>query len=750
MNNFDYMPNYGDTSPSRKRVSSKLHNTPSLYSYKKTPLTNGTSFMNRLNNSNYQSTTTISNSHQHQHQRHNNINSISFDEDQYTSSDIDHIQFDDDNNYNYSNNSNNSNKTTNKYNFQTNDTLNKRQPQQQQQQQQQQQPLTSSSLNNTSSINDISHLSQSHPNPRKLKESRPVLSSETHSNRNLLTSLKNIVTYPFTLISKAFLWFDFTIFRWFKGPINTQKERKGEIGYKCKNIGWVIFIATLVIFGVLGFFSQSTPFIISNTTTSNTKLDRDTLYPLLDEYLKVKGYEKTKTFDKLIEKLENDIQLLREFDKQQQQKQQDHTQIELKDNKNIKEIQEQIIQLKKLIISETTVRELVEKYSENDSMKNELRQLLSKLLEELKSVSDQQLQELKNQYNVQTLKIQSHANKVIDEQSDKINQLVNKLNSNTDDQVTTLSNEYQAISNRLEKLSNQLSTSFSDQISKLSVQQQQNISKEIQLQVNQESTKLNQLFITIKQNLESIQNYINENPDIQSISNSVSSLEQLRDMIDDALEIYSADKIAKPDYALYSGGGTIAYNLEHYKISPTYPSPNRDWLGLATRWIIPTPKPNPPEIIIEPTVNTGSCWGFYGGNGTVAVKLSQPIKPSEVTLEHINSKISHHIESSPQEFKVFGLKNTTDIGLELGTFTYDINKNRHLQTFKLNNENEETFSHIVFKVLSNYGYRYTCIYRFRVHGVPSPLPSSTQKQQQVEESTISNTLNSDSFYDGLN
>ncbi|RVE75873.1 hypothetical protein OJAV_G00003120 [Oryzias javanicus] len=74
------------------------------------------------------------------------------------------------------------------------------------------------------------------------------------------------------------------------------------------------------------------------------------------------------------------------------------------------------------------------------------------------------------------------------------------------------------------------------------------------------------------------------------------------------------------------------------------------------------------------------------------------------------------IDSAPKDFQVYGMKNDTEEGKLLGTFTYDEN-GESSQTFDLPNPSDMVHRVVELRVLSNWGHmEYTCLYRFRVHG----------------------------------
>ncbi|XP_054551729.1 SUN domain-containing protein 3 isoform X2 [Talpa occidentalis] len=120
-------------------------------------------------------------------------------------------------------------------------------------------------------------------------------------------------------------------------------------------------------------------------------------------------------------------------------------------------------------------------------------------------------------------------------------------------------------------------------------------------------------------------------------------------------------------------------------------------------------------------VHPGKCWAFPGSQGHVLIKLAREIIPTAVTMEHISEKVSPsgNISSAPKEFSVYGiLKQCEGEEIFLGQFIYN-KKGITVQTFTIQHEVSESLVCVKLKILSNWGHpKYTCLYRFRVHGTP--------------------------------
>ncbi|EDL40621.1 Sad1 and UNC84 domain containing 1, isoform CRA_a [Mus musculus] len=111
-----------------------------------------------------------------------------------------------------------------------------------------------------------------------------------------------------------------------------------------------------------------------------------------------------------------------------------------------------------------------------------------------------------------------------------------------------------------------------------------------------------------------------------------------------------------------------------------------------------------------------------GSQGHILIKLARKIIPTAVTMEHISEKVSPsgNISSAPKEFSVYGvMKKCEGEEIFLGQFIYN-KMEATIQTFELQNEASESLLCVKLQILSNWGHpKYTCLYRFRVHGIPS-------------------------------
>ncbi|XP_064405873.1 SUN domain-containing protein 1-like [Halichondria panicea] len=178
-----------------------------------------------------------------------------------------------------------------------------------------------------------------------------------------------------------------------------------------------------------------------------------------------------------------------------------------------------------------------------------------------------------------------------------------------------------------------------------------------------------------------------------------------------SLERYSADRIAKFDFALENSGGSVLLD----KCSPTFPQSlsSVHLFGIPLWYISGTPK-----IIIQPEVYPGDCWALNGTSGYATIQLKGSVLVTEVTIEHIPKTLSpsEKLDSAPKDFSVYGMSSEGDEdGAHLGRFSYDID-GPAIQMFNVQ-ATDAYYEIIRFTFESNHGDpAYTCIYRVRVHG----------------------------------
>jgi hypothetical protein len=189
----------------------------------------------------------------------------------------------------------------------------------------------------------------------------------------------------------------------------------------------------------------------------------------------------------------------------------------------------------------------------------------------------------------------------------------------------------------------------------------------------------------------------------------------------------------------------------------------------------------PPGIAILPSLDVGDCWPFAGSHGTIAIRLSDSIYPTHVTIEHVRKELTTDISVAPKTIEFWvRLTNQTENALveqtalrianatgqesiesrslipgpvvlgkqtpvdpkaepfvKLHTFTYDIDGDA-VQSFELpvDMTNLDVAVKVVALVIrTNHGSQtQTCLYRTKVHGFPSKPKEQNSDAQPASQS----------------
>uniref|UniRef100_A0A452RIM1 SUN domain-containing protein 3 n=1 Tax=Ursus americanus TaxID=9643 RepID=A0A452RIM1_URSAM len=195
-------------------------------------------------------------------------------------------------------------------------------------------------------------------------------------------------------------------------------------------------------------------------------------------------------------------------------------------------------------------------------------------------------------------------------------------------------------------------------------------------------------------------------------------LEEMSNLVNYVLKKLREDQVQMADYALKSAGASIieAGTSESYKNNKA----KLYWHGIGFLTY-----EMPPDIILQPDVHPGKCWAFPGSQGHALIKLARKIKPTAITMEHISEKVSPsgNISSAPKEFSVYVRDNQNPCH-PLGSLEMNICIRHSFVSFLyFQHDVSESLLCVKLKILSNWGHlKYTCLYRFRVHGTPGESP----------------------------
>uniref|UniRef100_A0A7G3AXG0 Putative spindle pole body protein n=1 Tax=Lutzomyia longipalpis TaxID=7200 RepID=A0A7G3AXG0_LUTLO len=191
--------------------------------------------------------------------------------------------------------------------------------------------------------------------------------------------------------------------------------------------------------------------------------------------------------------------------------------------------------------------------------------------------------------------------------------------------------------------------------------------------------------------------------------------ENVKRIVREALAVYDADKTGLVDYALESAGGQILST----RCTESYHTKTAQISIFGIPLWYPS---NTPRTAISPSVQPGNCWAFQGFPGFLVLKLNLPILVTGFTMEHIPKSLAPNgqIDSAPKGFSVWGLVDEEDQEpLLFGKYIFEDNE-RSLQYFPVQSEGITRPHQIVeLRIESNHDNpNYTCLYRFRVHGIP--------------------------------
>jgi len=192
--------------------------------------------------------------------------------------------------------------------------------------------------------------------------------------------------------------------------------------------------------------------------------------------------------------------------------------------------------------------------------------------------------------------------------------------------------------------------------------------------------------------------------------------------IEEASSLWFADRTGRQDFALAPGGGRV---VGHSQLSPFVgrgDGPITSVLSFLRSGV----HPKSDEWLLTPSLEQpGDCIALHSSTGYVDVRLRQSVKVDAVTLEHANSLNAYDLHSAPRDVQVYGWharkksckhSKPPKSLIPLGNYTYSINRGS-VQTFDV--VSPQTVDHVRLVVKNNQGHqKWTCLYRFRVHGVP--------------------------------
>ncbi|KAL4249783.1 SUN domain-containing protein 1-5 [Abortiporus biennis] len=247
-------------------------------------------------------------------------------------------------------------------------------------------------------------------------------------------------------------------------------------------------------------------------------------------------------------------------------------------------------------------------------------------------------------------------------------------------------------------------------------------------------------------------------------------------LVNSAVSKASKDTLARPDFALHSGGARVIPTLtsDTFEIHPQ--GITGQILGMVTGNGYAIGRP--PVTALHHEEHNGHCWPFAGSRGQLGVALSFPVFITDITIDHVAKEVATDMRSAPRHMELWGMVEGHDnlekvndwkakkalrremerVDAELAgktyvdsdpdpifpptlpksvpyvriaNFTYNIYSPNHIQTFAVPQDIQDLgvdFGVVVLLVQDNWGRdEFTCLYRLRVHGqrmgdIQSPLP----------------------------
>lgn len=192
-------------------------------------------------------------------------------------------------------------------------------------------------------------------------------------------------------------------------------------------------------------------------------------------------------------------------------------------------------------------------------------------------------------------------------------------------------------------------------------------------------------------------------------------------LIDRALIRYSKDTIAKQDYALATAGARV-----HPGQTSATMILRKPWVVSQILWGSRSTTGRTADLALHPNTQPGMCWPFEGQEGSLGVILSRKVRITDVTVEHIAKEMTPEIGTAPKEVEVwvlpddpslrdrFPIDSTYPSHILAASFVYDPDALSPLQSFPIHADLREldlVTENVIFRIKSNHGGEYTCIYR---------------------------------------
>eukprot|EP00455_Lapot_gusevi_P033328 TRINITY_DN3642_c0_g1_i1.p1 TRINITY_DN3642_c0_g1~~TRINITY_DN3642_c0_g1_i1.p1 ORF type:complete len:718 (+),score=133.21 TRINITY_DN3642_c0_g1_i1:70-2223(+) len=251
-------------------------------------------------------------------------------------------------------------------------------------------------------------------------------------------------------------------------------------------------------------------------------------------------------------------------------------------------------------------------------------------------------------------------------------------------------------------LQEQIQASLKEVHAALSASQQQLTT--LQQQVSQQDISLDSL----RSKLEATHTHVNQ---LSQQMETFATEDFVQQHVDEAMERLHADGTEQVDWAFWANGGHI---LEHSQTSQEH----LQGLDFLSAWLHESfVDHQKPEQILKPDMTAGNCWPMKGQQGYVVIQLRQPVRLTQVAIEHLSHKIAVDFSSAPKRMALYGIRSMQHLDQAdlLVSFEYR-SAARQLQQFSIP-QSDVAYPAVRLEIQSNHGNpNFTCLYRVRVHG----------------------------------
>ncbi|KAK8808215.1 hypothetical protein WA171_001437, partial [Blastocystis sp. BT1] len=189
----------------------------------------------------------------------------------------------------------------------------------------------------------------------------------------------------------------------------------------------------------------------------------------------------------------------------------------------------------------------------------------------------------------------------------------------------------------------------------------------------------------------------------EQITDLKSALEETNNQLNLIRHRVRIDGTDRIDYAYEKNGGRV---LTGRKWTTEPPS------GAYFAWSI---QQADPSLAINPPTEKGYCYPMDSSKAMFTVRVLQPRNPEYFSIDHISQYVTEDRRTAPKLMEIWGYENESSQPIRLvSKCEYDIH-GETTQFCKSEYKGEKLFQLFQLVIQDNWGAKYTCLYRFRVH-----------------------------------